>query len=42
MNEAKIIKSLSSSNSRLFKEEILLNEMKNQNNNFFLWINTSI
>ena len=35
MNEAKIIKSLSSSNSRLFKEEILLNEMKNQNNNFF-------
>ena len=35
MNNTKIIKKLQSSNSRLFKEEVLLNEMKEENISFF-------
>jgi len=35
MNNSDLIKLLESSNSRLFKEEILLKEMKNQNDDFF-------
>ena len=35
MNNTKIIQRLQSSNSRLFKEEVLLNEMKEENISFF-------
>ena len=36
MNEfSEIIKKLESSNSRLFKEKIILEEMKKKNNDFF-------
>ena len=35
MNNTEIIKKLQSSNSRLFKEEVLLNEMKKSNVHFF-------
>ncbi len=35
MNNTKIIQKLQSSNSRLFKEEVLLNEMKEENISFF-------
>ena len=35
MNNTQIIQKLQSSNSRLFKEEVLLNEMKKRNVSFF-------
>ncbi len=35
MNNTQIIQKLQSSNSRLFKEEVLLNEMKKSNVHFF-------
>ena len=39
MNNTKIIQRLQSSNSRLFKEEVLLNEMKEENISFFEGLN---
>ena len=35
MNNSDLIKNLESSNSRLFKEEVLLEEMKKENDIFF-------
>ena len=35
MNNSRIIQKLESSNSRLFKEEVLLKEMNNKNDIFF-------